>query len=141
MGGAGVAGSQDGRQNWLAAACVPCSPPRTPPAAFVVCQTFLFHSSASLYNLHMEWSDQMDDLRARTPGASAVIHLNNAGCSLPSAEVLDATIAFLQAEAMQGGCVSYYAMTIDAAPPPTTALFPAPPAHIPNLLPPPLRQV
>ena len=41
--------------------------------------------------------------RTETPGCSNVNHLNNAGASLPTVAVLDATIAHLQLEAAIGG--------------------------------------
>lgn len=41
--------------------------------------------------------------RLETPGTAHVLHFNNAGASLPSQPVLDATIAYLQREALMGG--------------------------------------
>ena len=41
--------------------------------------------------------------RLETPGTAHVLHFNNAGASLPSQPVLDATIAYLQREARMGG--------------------------------------
>lgn len=41
--------------------------------------------------------------RMETPGTAHVLHFNNAGSSLPSQPVLDATIAYLQREAQIGG--------------------------------------
>lgn len=45
----------------------------------------------------------IERIRAETPGCSSVIHLNNAGSSLPPAVVLDAVLDYLQAEARVGG--------------------------------------
>jgi cysteine desulfurase / selenocysteine lyase len=45
----------------------------------------------------------VDAARAATPGAEHVVHLNNAGASLPPAVVLDAQVSHLQREAMVGG--------------------------------------
>jgi selenocysteine lyase/cysteine desulfurase len=42
-------------------------------------------------------------MRDETPGCAHVIHLNNAGCSLPPQVVLDATVGFLEEEATAGG--------------------------------------
>ena len=42
-------------------------------------------------------------VRADTPGCERVAHLNNAGSSLPTAAVRDATIDYLRAEAVVGG--------------------------------------
>ncbi|MDH3682606.1 MAG: aminotransferase class V-fold PLP-dependent enzyme [Acidimicrobiia bacterium] len=44
----------------------------------------------------------IDAVRADTPGCGEVIHLNNAGASLPPTPVLSATIDFLEAEARTG---------------------------------------
>lgn len=41
--------------------------------------------------------------RLETPGVAYVLHFNNAGASLPSQPVLDATISYLQREAKIGG--------------------------------------
>ncbi|GCE13382.1 aminotransferase class V-fold PLP-dependent enzyme [Tengunoibacter tsumagoiensis] len=41
--------------------------------------------------------------RQETPGTTEVLHLNNAGSALPSQPVLDATITYLQREALLGG--------------------------------------
>src|ERR1700753_3026092 len=41
--------------------------------------------------------------RQETPGCTNVLHLNNAGASLMSQPVLDATIGYLQLEAQIGG--------------------------------------
>lgn len=48
-------------------------------------------------------SIDIDAVRADTPGCKSVVHLNNAGSSLPPAPVLDAVVEYLQAEAMIGG--------------------------------------
>lgn len=42
-------------------------------------------------------------LRADTPGAAHVTHLNNAGSSLPSRQVLEAQVEWLETEAVTGG--------------------------------------
>jgi selenocysteine lyase/cysteine desulfurase len=42
-------------------------------------------------------------IRADTPGAAEVIHLNNAGASLPPAVVVDTAVQYLQEEARVGG--------------------------------------
>ncbi|MEA2000312.1 MAG: aminotransferase class V-fold PLP-dependent enzyme [Actinomycetota bacterium] len=42
-------------------------------------------------------------IRAETPGAAEVIHLNNAGASLPPAVVVDTAVQYLQEEATVGG--------------------------------------
>eukprot|EP00976_Prorocentrum_cordatum_P072970 1180916-Prorocentrum_minimum.AAC.2 len=41
-------------------------------------------------------------LRMDTPGCHGTVHLNNAGCALPPRQVLDATLRYLQQEAMTG---------------------------------------
>lgn len=43
--------------------------------------------------------------RKGTPGAERVSHLNNAGSSLCPAHVMDPMLAYLQEEALRGGCV------------------------------------
>lgn len=48
-------------------------------------------------------NDQISRLRAETPGADAVVHLNHAGSSLPPNTVLEAHIDHLRAEATMGG--------------------------------------
>jgi len=45
----------------------------------------------------------IDAVRADTPGCDSVIHLNNAGSSLPPAQVLDCVVSYLRSEAMIGG--------------------------------------
>ncbi|MFK8005493.1 MAG: aminotransferase class V-fold PLP-dependent enzyme [Saprospiraceae bacterium] len=45
----------------------------------------------------------IDKLRADTPGTQAVIHFNNAGCSLPVKETIDIITEYLQLEATLGG--------------------------------------
>ena len=53
---------------------------------------------------HEPLSDaQIERLRADTPGAGSVVHLNHAGSSLPPNTVLDAHIDHLRAEAQMGG--------------------------------------
>jgi selenocysteine lyase/cysteine desulfurase len=48
--------------------------------------------------------DEIAALRAATPGCDGeLIHLNHAGASLPTRTVLDANIAHLRAEAVEGG--------------------------------------
>jgi len=42
-------------------------------------------------------------LRTETPGAERVLHFNNAGCSLPAAQVVTAQIDFLRRESELGG--------------------------------------
>ncbi len=48
-------------------------------------------------------SIDIQKMRSETPGCAHVIHLNNAGCSLPPQVVLDATVGFLEDEATAGG--------------------------------------
>ena len=50
----------------------------------------------------------IEQLRADTPGTQAVIHFNNAGCSLPTKDSIDIITEYLQLEA----CLLY---TSDAA--------------------------
>lgn len=45
----------------------------------------------------------MATVRAETPGCDRVVHLNNAGASLPPSSVLDAVVEYLEAEARAGG--------------------------------------
>lgn len=45
----------------------------------------------------------VDAVRADTPGCSEIIHLNNAGASLPTRDVLSAAVDYLEAEARIGG--------------------------------------
>lgn len=45
----------------------------------------------------------LDRLRADTPGASLVAHLNNCGSSLPPEPVVDAMVDYLRTEAQMGG--------------------------------------
>lgn len=45
----------------------------------------------------------LDRLRADTPGAALVAHLNNCGSSLPTSQVVDAMVDYLQVEAQMGG--------------------------------------
>ena len=47
------------------------------------------------------WS--IAQIRNETPGCRQVIHLNNAGCSLPSRDVIDATEKFYRQEVTYGG--------------------------------------
>ncbi|HZP31393.1 MAG TPA: aminotransferase class V-fold PLP-dependent enzyme [Acidimicrobiia bacterium] len=48
-------------------------------------------------------SIDVERARADTPGCAHVLHLNNAGASLPPAAVLDAVVAHLELEARLGG--------------------------------------
>lgn len=48
-------------------------------------------------------SAEVARLRAQTPGADNVVHLNHAGASLPTEATLDTQIRHLQREAMTGG--------------------------------------
>ncbi|MEM7093373.1 MAG: aminotransferase class V-fold PLP-dependent enzyme [Actinomycetota bacterium] len=52
--------------------------------------------------MHSEGLD-LDRLRADTPGAEHVVHLNNCGSSLPPTPVVDAMVGYLRAEALEGG--------------------------------------
>ncbi|MGH3728742.1 MAG: aminotransferase class V-fold PLP-dependent enzyme, partial [Micromonosporaceae bacterium] len=45
----------------------------------------------------------VEQLRAETPGVERVIHLNNAGCSLPATPVVEAQIGYLRRESAGGG--------------------------------------
>lgn len=45
----------------------------------------------------------IDRIRAETPGCAEVIHLNNAGASLPPAVVVDTVVQYLEEEARVGG--------------------------------------
>jgi cysteine desulfurase/selenocysteine lyase len=45
----------------------------------------------------------IEKLRADTPGTQAIIHFNNAGCSLPVKETIDIITEYLQLEATLGG--------------------------------------
>jgi len=45
----------------------------------------------------------LDAVRADTPGCESVIHLNNAGSSLPPTPVLECVVDYLRAEAVMGG--------------------------------------
>jgi cysteine desulfurase/selenocysteine lyase len=45
----------------------------------------------------------IEKLRADTPGTQAIIHFNNAGCSLPVKESIDIITEYLQLEATLGG--------------------------------------
>ena len=47
--------------------------------------------------------DQLEQLRAETPGCTRVNHLNNAGSALPPLPVLDIMVEYLQYEALTGG--------------------------------------
>jgi cysteine desulfurase / selenocysteine lyase len=52
----------------------------------------------------MGWTEEeVEAARSATPGTSNVIHLNNAGCSLPTQRTLDAVIGYLNKEASSGG--------------------------------------
>ena len=48
-------------------------------------------------------SIDVQKVRADTPGCAQVVHLNNAGASLPPQPVLDAAIGYLNEEAVAGG--------------------------------------
>ncbi|MDX2467544.1 MAG: aminotransferase class V-fold PLP-dependent enzyme [Acidimicrobiia bacterium] len=48
-------------------------------------------------------SVDIDLLRAQTPGCSEVVHLNNAGASLPPAVVVDTVVQYLREESLVGG--------------------------------------
>ena len=58
-------------------------------------------------------SIDVQKMRAETPGCARVIHLNNAGCSLPPQSVLDAAIGYLEDEAVAGGYETAEARTED----------------------------
>ncbi|SFI26657.1 hypothetical protein SAMN05216275_102210 [Streptosporangium canum] len=45
----------------------------------------------------------IDRVRDDTPGCRDLAHLNNAGCALPPAAVLDTMVDYLRAEATHGG--------------------------------------
>jgi len=47
----------------------------------------------------------VERLRSNTPGVKNVIHFNNAGCSLPDLDTLNATKGYLDLEAQIGGYV------------------------------------
>lgn len=46
---------------------------------------------------------QIEQFRNDTPGAAHIVHLNNAGASLPVSSVVDTVIQYLQEEALTGG--------------------------------------
>ncbi|HPR01876.1 MAG TPA: aminotransferase class V-fold PLP-dependent enzyme, partial [Saprospiraceae bacterium] len=45
----------------------------------------------------------IDRLRADTPGTNHVLHFNNAGCSLPTRQTLEAIRNYQEQEALHGG--------------------------------------
>ncbi|MEU0567175.1 aminotransferase class V-fold PLP-dependent enzyme [Nonomuraea sp. NPDC005983] len=51
----------------------------------------------------MNNSIDLERVRDETPGSRDLVHLNNAGCALPPAVVLDTTTDYLRAEATRGG--------------------------------------
>jgi cysteine desulfurase/selenocysteine lyase len=71
-------------------------------------------------------------LRAQTPGCAAVLHLNNAGASLPTQRTLAAVVEHLQLEARIGGyeAAAEAAERIDAFYPAAAALIGAQPDEI-----------
>lgn len=63
------------------------------------------------------WSDEeVASVRGDTPGVAHVLHLNNAGSSLPARETLDATVDYLRLEASHGGWVRSGSLADDPLP-------------------------
>lgn len=100
----GRGGAGDG----LGEALLGSGPASSPPPPSSWSSPFPFSDAHSGdYCLHrcfatMEWSpEEVAAVREATPGN--VIHLNNAGCSLPTQRTLDTVIDYLNREALHGG--------------------------------------
>ncbi len=62
-----------------------------------------------IFNAIMPWTEEeVQAARNNTPGASNVIHFNNAGCALPTQKTLDSVINYLTKEAHTGGYVELW---------------------------------